>query len=63
VSCEHARTTAWRPGAYYPERSHGPEVLRSVAGETVYRSWSTCLDCGIRLERSSLTKRVEGGPT
>lgn len=56
MNCPHARTEAWRDGAYYPDRKHGPPVIRSVAGETVYRSWSTCLDCGTRLERSTLTK-------
>lgn len=55
MNCPHARTERWRRQRYYPPK-HGPEVTRTVANETLYRAWTMCLDCGIRLERGMLVQ-------
>ena len=55
MNCPHARVERWRRQRYDPP-AHGPETTRTVAGETLYRSWTNCLDCGVRLERALLMK-------
>lgn len=56
VSCPHARVEPWRRQFFSSNGKHGPERTRSVAGEIVFRSWTNCADCGVRLERALLTK-------
>lgn len=49
MSCPH-RPAPWTPGKYEPDGRHGPERTRDVTGAVVLRSWTHCLDCGMRLE-------------
>ena len=51
----HQRTEPWRRGKYEPDGRHGPEQT-TMAGNALFRSWTTCLDCGVRLERAMLSK-------
>lgn len=57
MRCEHANLDTWRDGKYESEGRHGPPRTRSAAGETVHRSWTHCVDCGMRMERVVIVKR------
>lgn len=53
ADCPHATTEPWRVG--HPELG-GPAVIRTAHKELVRRTWTRCLDCGIRLERVVLVQ-------
>lgn len=56
VTCTHAHTDPWRAGKYETDGNHGPAVTRTIDGATLYRSWTLCLDCGMRIERGTLAR-------
>lgn len=57
MTCAHANTEPWRRGKWEPDGKHGPESVRIVTGETMFRSWTYCRLCGTRLERAVLHQR------
>jgi len=52
TECPHKRTEPWRKGPV----EGGPERTITIAKETLRRSWTVCLDCGVRLERALVDK-------